>query len=50
MAKMHHHEWYQDCIEHQYQGCHGQGKSSGKMKNFPGQGKVRELHFHSEKF
>ena len=25
------------------QGCHGQGKISGKMKNFPGQGKVREF-------
>ena len=25
------------------QGCHGQGKISGKMKFFPGQGKVREF-------
>ena len=26
------------------------GKKFWKMKNFPGQGKVRELHFQSEKF
>ena len=32
------------------QGCHGHGKSSGKCKKFPGQGKVRELHFQSGKF
>ena len=25
------------------QGCQGQGKVSGKMKFFPGQGKVREF-------
>ena len=27
----------------QYQGCHGQGKNTWKMKIFPGQGKVREF-------
>ena len=32
------------------QGCHGQGKKFWKMKNFPGQGKVRELQFQSGKF
>ena len=26
------------------------GKKFWKMKNFPGQGKVRELHFQSGKF
>ena len=34
----------------QYTGLPRSGKKFWKMKNFPGQGKVRELHFQSGKF
>ena len=33
-----------------YTGLPRSGKKFWKMKNFPGQGKVRELHFQSGKF
>ena len=33
-----------------YAGLPRSGKKFWKMKNFPGQGKVRELHFQSGKF
>ena len=32
---------------HPYSGLPRSGKKIWKMKNFPGQGKVRELHFQS---
>ena len=34
----------------EYTGLPRSGKKFWKMKNFPGQGKVRELHFQSGKF
>ena len=34
----------------QYTGLPWSGKKFWNMKNFPGQGKVRELHFQSGKF
>ena len=35
---------------HLYTGLQQSGKKFWKMNNFPGRGKVRELHFQSGKF
>ena len=40
----------QNCVQRLSAGLPRSGKKFWKMKNFPGQGKVRELHFRSGKF